>query len=139
MIASNLIALLIGLALLVGLWVGVVGLAKAGRSGAWWTMLCGLSLVCLGIAGSVVGGIIIASRSAAIRGSSAGSGSPAFEFMLIAVVVACSIMLGFLLFSIGFAVHGFQARRGRERIEELEMIIAAQNEQLARGESGPTV
>ena len=43
---------------------------------------------------------------------------------------------GSLLFMIGFVQHALGFRRICERVEELEMVIEAQNEQLLRGASG---
>ena len=40
--------------------------------------------------------------------------------------------LGSLLFAVGFAIHGHQASKSRQRITELEAIAAAQGEELKR-------
>ncbi len=127
------LGILIWLPVLIALWVGVIGLAKAGRSGAWWSMLVGLGLVCLGIVGGVIGAVVMVRQVGAAPGTLSR-----FEVMqIVAMVSAAGAGLGVLLFSIGFAIHGFQSRRARERIVELETVVSAQNEQLARYQGGP--
>lgn len=131
----GLLSVLIWIPVFVALWVGVIGLAKAGRGGAWWAMLSGLVLFTLGLVVVVVGSVLL---SRVITGMSGGPPSTSsFEWMQVVVIASVvSIGFGFLLFSIGFAMHGFRARRLRERIDELEMVVEAQNEQLSRSAGG---
>lgn len=122
--------------MLVALWIGVIGLAKAGRGGAWWTMLAGVSLLSLGLV-VMIGGSILVFQTISVSTGSRGPG-PSFEWaQMVMIGGTISLGLGFLLYAIGFALHGFQARRVQERIVELEMVIEAQNEQLARAGGGP--
>lgn len=125
---------LIWLPILIGLWIGVIGLAKAGRGGSWWAMLSGVVLLSLGMVIGLVGSILLAQRVAIAAGPSSGSSFAWGE--LIAVGGVISFGLGTLLFAIGFSIHGFKARRFQGRITELEMVIQAQNEQLGRIEGG---
>lgn len=136
MASSGLIGVLFWLPVLVALWVGVAGLAKAGRGGAWWAMVSGMSLVSLGLVISVVGGILLV-RSFAVARSGGGSPQMVEWMQYVAIGGALAVGLGMLLFGVGFALHGFQARRMKQRIEELEMVVAAQNDQLSRDVGGP--
>lgn len=131
--------MLVWLPVFVALWFGVIGLAKAGRSGAWWSMLSGLVLMTLGIVGGIAGAVISYQTVRVVSGPGGSSAPPpAFEVLQILVVgAAIAVGLGLLLFAIGFAVHGLKVRRLRERIDELDMVISAQNEQLARIDGGP--
>lgn len=130
---SGAIGILIWLPVLIALWLGVIGLAKAGRGGAWWSMMVGLGMVCLGILAGVIGAVVMVRQAGAPPGSSSR-----FEVMqIVAMVATAGAGLGVLLFSIGFAIHGFQSRRTRERVAELETVVSAQNEQLARYQGGP--
>ncbi|MCH7228915.1 hypothetical protein [Haloferula sp. A504] len=133
MMHSGLIGIVLWIPVLVGLWVGVIGLGKAGRGAAWWLMLVGISSLCLGLVFTVLGSFLAVQNISASIASSGATPPPTFggyQFILAGGIVALG--LGLLLFVIGFALHGFQARRSRERISELEMVIEAQNEQLAR-------
>lgn len=135
---SGLIGFLIWIPVLVALWIGVIGLGKAERRGAWWAMLGGLSLVCLGLVLSILGGFLMMQQVSARMGSGGALAPPGIESGTFVMMGGAGAMgVGALLYSIGFALHGFQARRIRERITELEMVIEAQNEQLSRtgGES----
>lgn len=138
---SGFLGLLIWLPVFIALWVGVIGLAKAGRGGAWWSMMCGLVLLTVGIVAGIAGAVIGYQTVRVVSGPGGSGGPPpAFQiFQVVMVGAAISAGLGVLLFSIGFALHGFRTRRMRERITELEMVISAQNEQLTRFEGGPTV
>lgn len=135
---SGLLGIVIWLPVLVGLWVGVVGLGKAGRGVAWWMMLGGMSSVSLGLIVTVIGSFLLFQNVSARMAGPGGGSSPGVDsttYIMMGGVGALGI--GVLLFAIGFALHGFQARRSRERISDLEMLIEAQNEQLARAEGGP--
>lgn len=129
------LVVLIVLPILIGLWVGVVGLSKAGRGGAWWAMLAGVVLLSLGLVVTTVGTILLfQSITASIGSASSGGSTASYEWVqVIAVGGAICLGMGLLSFTIGFALHGFKVRRVRERISELEMVVEAQTEQIERG------
>lgn len=124
---------------LIALWVGLVGLAKAGRGAAWWTMVSGMGLLSLGLVAGIAGVFLVMQAIEGMMGPGPGSAgsSPAEVAGYVTLAAALAIGTGMLLFGIGFALHGFQARRVRERIAELEMVVAAQNDQLSRSDGGP--
>jgi hypothetical protein len=126
-------AFLFGLPVLIGQWVGVIALAKAGRNGAWWCMLTGTVLTTLGSIASILSlWFMIGGRG--------GSGSGGMDtVMVIMMVVSGAAGLGSLLFAIGFAMHGMRAKSMVQRIEELESVLAAQGEQLSRQHPGSGV
>ena len=41
--------ILIFLAILVPLWIGLIGMRRSGRSGSWWAMFSGMVLIPLGV------------------------------------------------------------------------------------------
>ena len=121
---------LVGVPALIAQVVGLAGLAKVGKGGAWWTMAAGVVLTGLGILMNVVGMI----RMTSGMGSSGYGFGNGLAFFLMAG--AGSATLGSLLFAIGFAVHGLGMRRVVERAGELEAVVAAQQERLAELEGG---
>ena len=133
--SAGFLGVVIWIPVFVALWLGVIGLAKAGRGGAWWSMLSGLVLLTLGLVVGVVGSIFLFRMVGATPGG-AGPGPTLQYVQIISIASAVALGLGLLLFCIGFAMHGFRARRFRERIEELEMVVEAQQEQLSRSEGG---
>jgi hypothetical protein len=133
MARSGLIGIVIWIPVFVGLWIGVVGLGKAGRGAAWWMMLGGLSSLSLGLVFTVLASFLLIQRTTVSLAAGGGAPAPTFGGTKVIMVGGVGgLALGMLLFAIGFALHGLQARRSRERIEELEMLIEAQNEQLSR-------
>jgi hypothetical protein len=107
---------------LVGQWVGILGLGKVQRDSAWWWMMCGIGSTTLGSLGSAVYmGLMISGTIGFMGGGT------------YAMVAAGGLSgLGSLLFTIGFALHGMHAARRFQRISELEAIAAAQGEELNR-------
>jgi hypothetical protein len=115
--------LLFSLPMLIGQWVGILGLGKVNRNAAWWCMMSGICCTTLGTISSVITmGLLISN----IR--SLSSGGLQFFFLIPYGLSG----LGSLLFAIGFAIHGQQASRVHQRITELEAIAAAQGEELNR-------
>ena len=118
---------LLALPVLIVQWVGVIALGKCGRTGAWWTMLVGTVLSTLGAILSAVFVFVLIRRLA-------GSGSD--QIVIYMAVIGGVSGLGSLLFTVGFAMHGLSSRRMKERVEELESVLAAQSEQLDRQNLG---
>ena len=114
------------LPILIGQWVGILGLGKVSRNGAWWCMMSGIACSTLGAIGSAIFIILmISGLSGRMSGGMTGG--------TISVIVAGGLSgLGSLLFAIGFALHGLHASRAQVRIGELEAIAAAQGEELNR-------
>jgi hypothetical protein len=113
------------LPILIGQWVGILGLGKVSRNNAWWCMMSGIACSTLGAFGSAIFMILmIAGTSAGVGGMTSGA-----IFMLVSGGLSG---LGSLLFAIGFALHGLHASRAQARIGELEAIAAAQGEELNR-------
>ena len=120
--------LFLTLSILVAQWVGILGLGKGNRNGAWWCMLAGVSCTTLGSIGSLLFVVTMFAGGSFTSGSSG-----AISFGTFAAVIAGSLSsLGSLLFAIGFALHGLQAARTNQRISELEAIAAARGEELNR-------
>ena len=117
---------LFGLPVLIAQWVGVIALGKAGRTGAWWSMLVGVTTSTLGTFGSVFATYLMAYFM--------GSGG-SNQYMIGLWIVSGLSGLGSLLFMIGFALHGLKSKSLVERILELETVLTAQGEQLARQQS----
>jgi len=117
--------LLFSLPVLIGQWVGILGLGKNERNPAWWCMFAGICCTTLGTIGSVLFiGLMMAGLSSPPSSMSYG----VFSMMISGGLSG----LGSLLFSIGFAIHGQQASKVRQRITDLEAITAAQGEELNR-------
>jgi hypothetical protein len=124
-------------AMVAGLWVGVLGHRKAGRDGAWWTMLVGLILISIGILVPTVAGWFVFES---FSNSRAGGGSPALGAPLLGILGLLSytfLPLGLILFSIGFALNGLKAGRIHARVKELEQISDAMGEEISRLSSTP--
>ena len=127
---SSIIAIVVFLAILAGLWTGVLGLRQAGRNGAWWTMLIAMVGITLSIVAYGVFMWMIIDQSS--RGTFS---SPNMIFL---TVVGLTIPASLLLFSIGFAMHGLKTTRVRERLNELEQLTGAMSEEIDRlREGGP--
>jgi hypothetical protein len=118
---------LFALPILIGQWVGIIGLGKLSRNGAWWCMMSGISCSTLGVIGSTLFMVLMFS------GMSSGGLPGGMSAGTISVIAASSLSgLGSLLFAIGFALHGLHASRAQQRIGELEAIATAQGEELDR-------
>lgn len=118
---------LFGLPVLVAQWVGVIALGKVSRNVAWWCMLAGAIAATLGSFGSVFATYLV----------SYFMGSGGTNYYMTGVWVVSGISgLGSLLFMIGFAIHGLKSKSLVDRILELETVLTAQGEQLARQQSG---
>ena len=131
------LAILFLLALIAGLWVGVLGHRKAGRDGAWWTMLVALILISIGVVvPALAGWLFVESMS----NSRAGGGSPSLGAPFLGVLAVLSytfLPLGLILFSIGFALNGLKAGRIFARMKELEQVSDAMGEEISRLTSTP--
>lgn len=129
--------LLFLLAMVAGLWVGVLGHRKVGRDGAWWTMLAGLILITIGIlVPALAGWLFFESMS----NSRAVGGSPSLGVPFLGVLTVLSytfLPLGLILFSIGFALNGLRAGRIFARMKELEQVSDAMGEEISRLTSTP--
>lgn len=121
--------MLFSIPVLLGQWVGILGLGKMARNAAWWCMLAGISATTLGTLGHTLFAVLMAFNAFSPMGG--------ISNQLIPIYVSSGLSgLGSLLFAIGFAIHGQQASRARQRITELEAIAAAQSEEL--GHQRPT-
>ena len=122
MFAGGAVTLLSILPLLIAQWIGVLGLAKCGRSGEWWCMLIGTALTSLSTALQIANLVFMGFLS---------SGGPS-DLMMVYMAVGGISLLGGLLFMVGFAMHGHRSSRIRSRITELEMMNLAQATELER-------
>lgn len=121
------LAYLLALPLLIALWTGVLALRRAGRTGAWWTMLAGVICSSLGAIYPVFAFLLVA-----LNGSPAGPAPIALR-----IIAGTALpLVGYLLFAIGFTLHGLKAaaaaRRQRE-LEDLTTAMSAEIESLRRG------
>jgi hypothetical protein len=123
--AASFLGLFFLIAVIAGLWVGVLGLRQSGRNGVWWTMMLAISGITLGALG-IVGFPVLSSTPLGASGES------------IAILGICSaiITFGMLLFVIGFAIHGLKAARVNERVRELEQLTEAMGEEINRMREG---
>jgi hypothetical protein len=135
----GIVLLVLFLALMSGFWAGIVGLWKARRGPAWWLMAVGITLGTIGpVLYSAGSWMLLRSFS-----SAAASGSPPTSFGFAAlpgVLMAGGLLIpvGLILFSIGFAIHGFATARTANRADELEQLAAAMSEEITRlREGGP--
>ncbi|HEX7260847.1 MAG TPA: hypothetical protein VF258_03450 [Luteolibacter sp.] len=117
-------SLLFSLPVLIGQWIGILGLRKTGRNPAWWFTMVGICCSTLGlIVYAIFMGLMASGQSHLLHSSS-----------IEVSIFACRgfSALGSLLFAIGFAVHGLRASRIHQRVTELEAIAAAQSDELDR-------
>lgn len=131
------VAFLFFLAMVAGLWVGVLGHRKAGRDGAWWTMLAGSILITIGIVVPALAGWMVFETMSSSRagGSPPSLGTP---FLGVLAVLSYTLLpLGLILFSIGFALNGLKAGRIFARMKELEQVSDAMGEEISRLTSTP--
>lgn len=127
--AVSFLGLFFLIAVIAGLWVGVLGLRQAGRNGAWWTMM-------LAISGITLGTLSFAGFSWALSTTMSG-GSNALG-MTIFGITSLLIPFSMLLFAIGFAIHGLRTARVNERVRELEQLAEAMSEEINRMREGGT-
>lgn len=134
----GIIPLILFLGLMAGIWAGVVGLWKARRGAAWWMMAIGVALGSIGPILYAMGTWMLFDS---IRASSASTGPVSFGASATPTILMASgllIPVGLILFSVGFAIHGFAAARMANRAEELEQLTAAMSEEITRlREGGP--
>ena len=134
----GIISLILFLGLMSGFWAGIVGLWKARRGAAWWLMAIGIVL-------GTIGPVLYAAGSwmlfDSIRTSTASTGSVSFGASATSGILMAGgllIPVGLILFSVGFAIHGFAAARMANRAQELEQLTAAMSEEISRlREGGP--
>lgn len=125
-VGASFIGVVFFVAILSGLWIGIVGLRQAGRNGAWWTMFVGLA----GISLTIIGYFLLALLS--FGRSSIGSGPS----MVLLGLASLSVPFSLLLFSIGFAMHGLKTTRIKARLEELEQLTEAMSCEIDRLREG---
>ena len=117
---------LLSLPLLIAQWIGLLAMRKRSKGSAWWTMMAGTLM-------STLGQLLGIGMIAAVWVMSQNSGAGGDEWIPVMMLLLGVLQsLGALVFTIGFAIHGVGLKREADRVTELEMIIAAQNEQLAR-------
>ena len=114
---------LVILPVMIGLWIGTMGLGKAKRDGAWWCMISGItlqSIIMLVHLAITFGMMLSPDLFDPVNGFAFGIGTWAVS------------SLGSLLFAIGFALMGWKAARRSDRITELELMNLAQATELER-------
>lgn len=117
----SILGLLPLLAFLILAWVGSLPLRKAvPQSGA--------KLLFIGCVTMTVGAFLALALGLVATMNNSGYGVPA----MLGLVGYLAILLGLLVFMIGFALHGLQIGRVVERITELETVAAAQQEEIER-------
>lgn len=105
-------------------WTGVAALRKSTKASGSKVMFVGCTLATVGLLLAIVFGVI------SMSGSLGSSG-----FFMVAQILNLLIPLGFVVFIVGFALHGLQVRGIVERMAELEAIVNAQQEHLSRLET----
>ncbi|GAA5482850.1 hypothetical protein [Haloferula sargassicola] len=120
---SSLLATALGpLPMLVAYWVAVIFFGKSRKDPAWACMMVGVVMTTLSIFGWPVL-IYVMDRG----------GGPRPWIIGLAQGVS---MLGSLLLAAGIAMRAVKLSRGSDRVRELELIIEAQNDELARQQRG---
>lgn len=122
MFGSFLLIQSIGIAAFAAQCAGIIGLRRAGRDAAWWTMCTGLILHIAGILASFI-------RIVDIGGSAHASE----VLMIIGIGLP---LLSSLTFAIGFAIHGSRAARAADRLAELENLATEMSEEINRLRQG---
>ncbi|TAE78385.1 MAG: hypothetical protein EAZ84_00945 [Verrucomicrobia bacterium] len=109
----------LSIAALIAQCIGLIGLRRAGKNAAWWTMCAGLILQAVSVLASFALGII-----------------PTVPMVL---TIAFSLPLfSSLIFAIGFTLHGLRAARAADRLAELENLASAMSEEITRLREGGT-
>ena len=132
---AGVVFLILFVGLMSGFWAGIVGLWRARRGAAWWLMAVGIALLTIG---PLLYGLGMWTVFDSLR--SGGPSSSALSAGPTIILMAASLLIpvGLLLFSVGFAIHGFAAARTVNRAEELEQLTAAMSEEINRmREGGP--
>jgi hypothetical protein len=131
--------LILFLALMSGFWAGIAGMWKARRGASWWLMAIGITFGTIGPVLYTTGTWLLF-RSLG-SGSTSGSTFTIGSTVVPGVLMAGGLLipLGLVLFSIGFAIHGFAAARTATRAEELEQLAAAMSEEITRLRQGGPV
>lgn len=127
---------LFGLLLMAGLWIGVVVLAKANRSAAWWLMLAGLCASSLGLLTYITSMGVMLDRYFDAMTTTSGttsSISPATTGFAVGMgVSALAFVFGILIFNAGFAMQAFKTARLAKRAAELEALCASMAAEINR-------
>lgn len=118
---ASLISLAVVVPFVAAFWVGILGLKRCGKNGAWWTMATGIALGTIGMLGYA------ATLALAFGG---GFRNPNGSWIQIGLLLGTLIPVGSLVFAAGFALHGLKPGRARERQDELEQLTAAMNEEI---------
>jgi hypothetical protein len=139
----GIVLLVLFLALMSGFWAGIAGLWKAKRGPAWWLMAIGITFGTIGpVLYSAGSWMLFQSLSASLSSGGATPPTPSFGFSALPGLLMAGgllIPVGLILFSIGFAIHGFGAARTANRAEELEQLAAAMSEEITRLRQGGPV
>jgi len=126
----SIIILVLFLGVMSGLWAGLIGLRKSRRGTA-------RSLMGIGIIFCTIGPIFLF----AITWISLVTGSGSSDFAttpFFNMIGGLLIPIGLILFSLGFALHGFAVARLASRAAELEQLTVAMSEEINRlREGGP--
>jgi hypothetical protein len=126
----SIIILVLFLGVMSGLWAGLTGLWKSRRGPA-------RSLMAIGIILSTIGPICLFAIIWIARSPNSGSSSFA-AIQIFNVIGGLLIPIGLILFSVGFALHGFAVARLANRAAELELLTTAMSEEINRlREGGP--
>ncbi|RYD49605.1 MAG: hypothetical protein EOP83_24945 [Verrucomicrobiaceae bacterium] len=122
--------LILFLGVLSGFWAGLIGLWKFRRGPA-------RSLMAIGVILGTIGPICLFAMPWIFMDSRSGSsGYPAIQ--IFRMIGGLLVPVGLVLFSVGFALHGFAVARLASRAEELEQLTVAMPEEINRlREGGP--
>jgi len=112
----------IGIAAFVAQCAGIIGLRRAGKDAAWWTMCAGLFLHIVGTLASYIGIYAI--------------GGTAHASQVLTIISASLPLFSSLIFAIGFAIHGSRAARAADRLAELENLATAMSDEINRLRQG---
>lgn len=132
----GIIGLIFFLGLMSGFWAGIAGLWKARRSAAWWMMAIGIAFLTIG---PLLYGLGLWTMMSSFRAGATGSSTFPTGSTITLMASGLLIPVGLLLFSIGFALHGFAAARAVNRAEELDQLAAAMSEEINRLRGGGPV
>jgi hypothetical protein len=134
------VSLVLFLALMSGFWAGIAGLWKTKRGAAWWLMAIGIVFGTIGpVLYSAGSWMLVRSLSASLSSGGATPPTPSFGFSALPGLLMAGgllIPVGLVLFSIGFAIHGFATARTANRAAELEQLAAAMSEEITRLRQG---
>jgi hypothetical protein len=119
---------IVTLPMLIAQWVGILGLRHAGKNGAWWSMAAGVASGTIGVVAAVAGLVLMTTYRGSGGGPNIGN---------VAMIAGSTLpALGNILFAIGFAMHGLQAARAANRMQELEQLAAAMSEEITQLRQG---